>query len=139
MELLKSPDYAYLLKASLQDLHRQNLERLSETQLWREEINFFQKLLERYSSQISSSEQRKKISHFQNLIIYYNGELLDQFTHDLKKHEKYLSRLLQDNESYSEESFRQTHIKLLDELKSFKKEFIEMKRNLFLFTESLME
>lgn len=68
----------YILQPTLLEKHRKTLAWLSSTLLWKRECNFFQKLLDQYGSKFTAIED-KKLDHFQNLIIYYNGEVIDEF------------------------------------------------------------
>ena len=67
----------YILQPSLMGMHNESLEWLSTIALWKRELVFFQKLLDKYAPQMTGIESKKEIDHYQNLIIYYDGELVD--------------------------------------------------------------
>src|SRR5688500_19950949 len=85
----------YILQPSLVEKHRKSLAWLSSTLLWKREFNFFQKLLDQYAPKFSAVEDKKKVGHFQNLILYYNGEIIDGLGKKLREHESNLAEMLQ--------------------------------------------
>lgn len=120
----------YILQPSLLDMHKQSTEWLSATVFWKREVAFFQKLLENKSSYFSSEEDKKKIGHFQSLVTYYGGELIDTLAGRLRNHENGLARVLQalnetDTIYYTE------HKKLMEELDAFALQFTNLKHDLF--------
>lgn len=127
----------YLLQPSLMEMHHSSLEWLSTTVLWKQEVAFFQKLLDRYSPQLNSPEDKKKISHFQNVITYYGGELIDTLRKKIKGHEHKLADLLQELKSQDQEYY-QEHGELLEELSAFMKTFNSFKSEFFSFIDRAM-
>jgi hypothetical protein len=134
MSTLISTPATPLLQTSVTNLHNQSLEWLSATVLWKREVAFFQKLLDTYSPNFSALSDKKKIDHFQNIITYYGGELIDTFRKKIKDHEHKLADLLQQTNEADAEYF-QEHITLIDELISFSKQFAELKHDFFSFIE----
>lgn len=139
METLGSPKREYMLSSSLTDLHKMSVEWASEIELWRAEVKFFQKLLDQYAPKIESIDHRKELDHFQNLIIYYGGELIDEFRQSVSRHEKHLSALLSDKNVQDEESYREAHHKIGDRIETYSKEFRQFKKELFEFVEKFMK
>ncbi len=91
---------SYILQPSLVEMHRQSLDYLSATALWKRELRFFQKLLDKYAPKFTSSDDKKRVDHFQSLLTYYSGELVDEINRKIRQHESNLARLLQEkNES----------------------------------------
>src|SRR5690349_12655805 len=80
----------YILQPTLIAKHKETLDWLSAAVLWKRELAFFQKLLDKYGPLFTSPENKKQLGHFQNLIIYYNGELVNALTSQLRHHEKKL-------------------------------------------------
>jgi hypothetical protein len=122
----------YILQPSLLEMHAQSLEWLSAAFLWKKELAFFQKILEANASKFSVLEDKKKIDHFQHIITYYNGELVDNLKRKLGIHETHLAVMLQalkesDTEYYSE------HKGIMEILGSFNKSFTEFKHEFFEF------
>src|SRR5688572_33341847 len=85
----------YILQPSLLEKHRRTLNWLSSTVLWQREFHFFQKILDQNAPKFTRVEDKKKIDHFQNLIIYYNGELIAGLRKKLRDHEHRLADMLQ--------------------------------------------
>jgi hypothetical protein len=135
MESLTTPTGEFILPPSLVGMHRESVEWLSATELWKRELNFFQKLLDQHAPKMNAVEFKKQIDHFQHLITYYNGELVDLLHKKLRKHESRLGKILQaSNESDSE--YIHEHTSLMDEASSFQKVFTEFKHGFFAFIET---
>jgi hypothetical protein len=127
----------YIIQPSLLGKHKKSLEWLSAAVLWKRELTFFQKLLDQYSSRFTSIEDKKKMDHFQNLITYYNGELIDTFTSRIRQHEKKLAEMLESrNESKTE--YIKEHDVLMAELEALSAQFTEYKEEFFAFIEKAM-
>ena len=122
----------YILEPSLMDMHHGSLEWLSTTVLWKQEVAFFQKLLDSYVSKGTSTDEKKKISHFQNLITYYGGELIDTLRKKIKHHEHKLADMLQELKG-SDKEYYDEHGELMEELSAFMKTFNSFKSEFFSF------
>jgi hypothetical protein len=127
----------YILQPSLLDKHRNTLDWLSATVLWKRELSFFQKLLYQYSPKFTTVDDKKKIDHFQNLLLYYNGELIDNMSSRLRLHEKHLADILQNNDESKIEYYKE-HDELMNELETFSKHFVQYKQELFFAIEKVM-
>jgi len=128
----------YILQPSLLEKHRNTLTWLSSTLLWQREFNFFQKLLDEYGPKFNVVEDKKKIDHFQNLIIYYNNEVIPDLRKKLRDHEIRLADMLQTKDESKIEYFKE-HDGIMQELESFNISFIEFKEKLFGFIEQKMK
>lgn len=124
----------YILQPSLLDMHRQTLEWLSATALWKRELSFFQKLLDKHAVTLSSVEFKKQVDHFQNLITYYNGELIDILRKKLRDHESKLAHMLQALKESDTEYFSE-HRGIMDELDAFQNTFHAFKHSFYEFIE----
>ena len=127
----------YILQPSLLEKHRITLNWLSSTLLWQREFNFFQKLLDQNAAKLTSVDDKKKIDHFQNLIIYYNGELIPAFRKKLRDHEHRLADMLKTKNELKTQYFKE-HEAIMQELESFNIRFVEYKEELFEFIEKLI-
>lgn len=127
----------YILQPTLLGKHRETLEWLSATLLWRLELGFFQKLLDQNASKFTSVEDKKKIDHFQSLILYYKAEVLVDLSTKLRLHEKKLAEMLETKDE-SQTTYFKEHDTLMNELKSFNDRFIEYKEELFNFIEKVL-
>jgi hypothetical protein len=127
----------YTLQPSLLEMHRQSLDWLSNSVLWKRELSFFQKLLDEHSVQFTAVDDKKKIDHFQNLIIYYQGELIDALRKKLRDHENHLAKVLQDHNE-SDTVYFKTHDAVIQEMIAFNKQFFEFKHDFFSFIEQAL-
>jgi hypothetical protein len=128
----------YLLEIGLEELHKESKVWASRIKLWKRELDFFQKLLDSNASKFESEEDKKAEDHFQNLIIYYNGELLDQFKQSVRRQEKQLGIMLTTNDYADESTFRRKHIQLKEEIDSFDDQFRKTKAEFFQLIESVL-
>ena len=128
---------AYILQPSLLEKHRRTLNWLSSTLLWQREFNFFQKLLDQNAGKLTSVDDKKKIDHFQNLILYYNSELILALRKKLRDHENRLADMLKTRNETKTEYFKE-HDALMQELESFNLSFIEYKEEFFEFIEKVI-
>lgn len=122
----------------MEQLHSESSYWLSEIELWRIELGFFQRLLNRVASRMPSVEDKRHMDHFQNLIFYYRGELLDQLEHDIREHEQYLAYQLDNRAPFNEQIYRKVHKKYEEQVKAFAQDFRDYKRDLYRFTEKLL-
>ena len=125
----------YLLEVSLEDLHKESRTWLSEIDFWKIELSFYQKLLQKVSLKLNTTEEKQKIDHFQNLIIYYQGELLDQYKHDIREHEKYLDNMIREKAPFNEQLYREPHKNFEDKIKAFDLQFKQFRKDLYAFAE----
>ena len=115
-------------------MHTQTLDCLSAIALWKRETSFFQKVLEQNAARNTTIEFKKNVDHFQNLIIYYNGELIDQLRKKLHDHESKLAHMLKEESEADTEYFKE-HDGLMAELESFGRVFHTFKNAFFDFIE----
>ncbi len=138
MENLKEANSDFLLEIGLENLHQESCVWVSQLDLWKIELAFFQKLMDTNSAKFTSKDQKKELDHFQNLIIYYNGELLDQFRKKIRKHEKTLSSELKNENRLDETIYRNQHRVISSELKSLQHEYYLYKKDFFSFMETVL-
>lgn len=127
----------YILQPTLLHKHKKTLEWLSTVILWKRELAFFQKLLDQYALKFSSMDDKKKIDHFQNLIIYYKGELIDALSTRLRLHEKKLAEMLEFRDETKTDYFKE-HEGLMNELEALNTQFLNNKEEFFEFIEMAM-
>ena len=127
----------YILQPILLSKHKKSLEWLSATVLWKRELAFFQKLLDKYAKNFSSTDGKKKVDHFQSFITYYNGELVNSLSTKLRLHEKSLADMLETKNETKTEYFKE-HDELMRQLESVNTQFAHTKEELFDFIEKVM-
>jgi len=137
MENIKATTTEFLLREGLMDLQKTSKQWVSDVDLWKLELEFFQKLLDSNAGRVTTYQGKKTIGHLQNLITYYQGELLDEFAKAVRKHEKYLNKIITGEES-SEESYRVKHDIIDDKISSFKDGYKEYKKEFFQFISELI-
>jgi hypothetical protein len=134
MESIAKATEKFSLQPSLIGMHRESVEWHSATELWKRELSFFQKLLDQHAPKLDSIEFKKEIDHFQNLITYYDGELVDVLHKKLRKHESRLAAMLQEPKEADVEYYNEHNV-IMDEASSFQKVFTEFKHGFFAFIE----
>lgn len=127
----------YILQPPLLDKHKKSLEWLSALMLWKRELIFFQKLLDQYGSKFSAQDDKKRLDHFQSIVTYYKGELIDSYATRLRLHEKKLAEMFESMDETRTEYFKE-HDGLMGELESLQTQFIKNKEDLFGFIEKVM-
>ena len=137
MEQLTNAGSDYLLEIGIEELHKDSIVWKSRIDLWKRELTFFQKLLDSYSTKFTDAEDKKTEDHFQNLIIYYNGELLDEYKQAVRRQEKRLGELvaLDSPDKVDEAEFRNQQIAIKEKVDSFDREFRKYKHEFFAFIE----
>ena len=140
MEQLTNAGSDYLLEIGIEELHKDSKVWQSRIELWKRELQFFQKLLDSYSTKFSSPEDKKTEDHFQNLIIYYSGELLDEYKQSVRRQVKRLAELVDiDNaDQVDQAEFRNQQIQLKQKIDSFDREFRKYKHEFFAFIEKVI-
>lgn len=129
-----APTGKYILQPSLQEMHSTSLQWLSALELWKKEVGFFQKLLDRHTEQITDANVKKQVDHFQHLITYYGGELISRLRKRLHQHEGSLARMLREMDESDTQYFHE-HQGIMDELSSFQKTFYQFKHDFIEFIE----
>ncbi len=129
--------HSHYLQPSLVEMHRRSLDYLSSTLLWKRELSFFQRLLENSVLKFSKAEEKKKIGHFQSLITYYSGELVDLPHKKIRQHEHRLAEILQKQHESDAEYFVE-HRKIISQAESFSKSHDEFRHELYDFVEKAM-
>ena len=127
----------YILQPSLVSMHQQSLEWLSASALWKNELSFFQKLLDRYSVNAKSIDQKKQMDHFQHIITYYGGEVVDGLRKKVREHESDLANMLQ-SMNESDTQYFKDHERVMSELVTFSKTYDEFRYEFFGFMEEMI-
>ncbi len=129
-----SQTFDYILQPALITMHRETRSWQSAATLWKRELDFFQKILEQHSTTNNLEDFKKQVDHFQHLITYYQGEVIDCLLKKLRDHEKKLAVLLKERNEADTAYFRE-HPALMDELETFARTFAAFKHDFFNFIE----
>lgn len=127
----------YILQPSLLQKHKTTLNWLSAIALWKREVTFFQKLIDRYAPGFTTPEAKKELGHFQSLITYYHGQLLIELSATLRNHERKLAEILETRNESDTRYFKE-HEGIMNELEAFQTQFSSLKEELFNRIEKIM-
>lgn len=122
----------YILQPELLEKHTATLNWLSSTLLWRSELTAFQKMLDERASLFTAVEDKKSIDHFQNLIIYYNGEVIIGLRKKLLDHESRLATMLESKDEANTQYYKE-HDSVMEELEAFAQSFANLKKEFITF------
>jgi len=122
----------YILQPELIRKHKKTIQWLSSVMMWKSELIFFQKALEEKALLAFKLMDKKRIDHFQNLFLYYTGEVLDGLRSKLRNHENRLASTLKNKKETANQYFRE-HDSLMDELETFAKTYSELKTDFLKF------
>lgn len=128
MALLTYPRSEYLLSSSLESLHAQSIEWLASIQFWKDEMTFFYKLLH-----LNKSEKifpTSELAESEKALVTLNANL-DTLSGKIEAHERFLSGLLKTTVLQEEESYRQAHKLLFQEVYQLELDFKKFKKQLF--------
>ena len=117
-------------------MHKETSDWLSFIKLWRKELSFFQTILDGTAHYFTTPEDKKKVSRFQNLILYYHAEVLLELRTKLRNHESHLGELFT-RKNAGANPYYPEHPSVMGELESFSKQFAELKNDFFKFIEKL--
>ena len=126
----------HALQPELDSKHKETLTWLSSIKLWQKELAFFQTILDGTAQYFKSPEDKKKVSRFQNLFMYYHADLLLELRTKLRNHESLLARIFSGKEVI-EDLYQSEHGPLMSELDEFSRQFTELKGDFFKFIEKI--
>lgn len=122
----------YILQPQLLEKHAEALQWLSTSMLWKSEVTVFQKILDERAPLL---EDKKRIDHFQNLILYYKGEVIDSIRKKIRDHETRLARMLE-AENESDTQYYKEHHTIMDEASTFSTVFLQFRNEFLNFIET---
>lgn len=124
----------YILQPELLQKHSETITWLSTSVLWKSEVNAFQKILDERAPLLRTEEQKKKVDHFQNLIIYYKNEVIDNLRRLLREHESRLATMLESKNESDIQYFKE-HDGIMDKLQTFSDLFRQFRAELLQFAQ----
>lgn len=128
----------YILQPALVEKHRKTLEWLSETIIWKAELRVIQKILDDASLATTYVEHKKKMDHFQNLVIYYSGDVVVEIRKKLRSHEDKLAKMLENNAEWDITYFKE-HEVLMEEAEAARTRLAEIKTELLVWIRDINE
>lgn len=126
----------YILQPATLEKHSKTLEWLSATMLWKAELKTFQKILDQRAPLLTTTDDKKKIDHFQSLITYYNGEVVDDLRKKLRDHENKLAHMLESKNETDLQYFKE-HDAIMEQAATFSNSFTELRTEFLVFTEKV--
>ncbi|MEQ9440886.1 MAG: hypothetical protein RIG62_17700 [Cyclobacteriaceae bacterium] len=138
MDQMSSESQKLSMERNIEEMYHNSLEWQSEVSLWKQELKFFQKMLDTYTGKCLSVEQKQRLSHLQNLLIYYDGELLDQFKQQSRRHAKYLAHHMEED-SLDQNEYQQKFGGMSGHLSAFASEYRRYKKDFFTLMETLID
>ena len=131
MELLTHPKSEYLLAASLEDLHAQSQEWLKELGFWSDEMAFFYKLL--HKKETRNIFPPKDLAEIEKVLIGINSDQLLSLRAGVLSHERLLSSVIKSTSLAEEQVYRETHRKLLGDMRDLDMVIRAFKNSVFSF------
>lgn len=129
----------FMLQPSLKDLHVKTLAWESSLKLWKRELCFFQKLIDRYGRDLHGRTDVEEREHFRLLLNYYNDELMNSLEQSMFHHEANLKELLSNGIRQDEAAYRNDHRELEHQISAFQEEFSCYKNELYLLVEKVVQ
>ncbi|HEY5750730.1 MAG TPA: hypothetical protein VIU12_31925 [Chryseolinea sp.] len=119
----------YVLQPALLEKHAKTLAWLSATALWKSELAFFQKQIEGLSALRLTREVRSEVNHFQNLVLFYTVEVIEDMRKKLRNHESKLARMLETKSEWETHYYKE-HSGLMADAEALSKRFEKLKVDL---------
>lgn len=115
----------------VENLHFQHRLWSNELSFVEDELKIFEHRLEKLVNTLQDRDMLARLEHYQNQFIRQK-EVLDQLQHDIKVHEQQISRMLQNGQE-PDDSNLSRHLKVEDEMSTFRKIYGELKSTFFKF------
>lgn len=126
----------YIIQPALLEKHAEAIKWLSASVLWKSEVVFFQKILDERAPLFHSMDEKKGAGHFQNLILYYKGEVIDSLRKKLRDHEARLARMLESKNESDTQYFKE-HEAIMNEASTFSNVFMQFRNDFLRFMETV--
>lgn len=125
----------YLLEAPLDVLHSASQEWLQEIEFYKDEIAFFYNLLRQKSKADPSALKTDKAHDIERHLIHISVHTVNELEREVNSHERFLARIIEKPEP-DQQLYRNQHHILAAKVNSFKKEFIDLKKQVFELSKS---
>ena len=133
MELVSRPTTEFLLDASLETLHAQSREWLSEVDFWNEEMTFFYKLLRSKGGRASFPSE--SVANIEKELIRISSDVLGNLRKDLDAHERALGATLRNNALHEDSDYRERHKSLVNSMYNAQEIIRKFKKDVFSFVQ----
>lgn len=130
METLPTATTAYLLDSGIETLHSQSMEWLEDIAFWRDEAAFLYALEVSKTGKAVPVKAKGKLEKIDNTLLKMSAGELDSLYDKVEAHEKFLDRLISSKRE-DEESYREKHKQIGEEIIKFGQRFRALKRDIF--------
>ncbi len=138
MELFISNPHWIQEHKSIDDLHQVTIRWQSETEFWKDEIRFFQDLIDKHFMQMVSQENLEYTEFMVDELTEIRDKQLPNLNKLVQEHETHLGNML-DHKDFTEKEYRFEHIDLAKKMLGFMKDFKVLKKDVFLLVEKIRE
>ncbi len=122
---------------TISTLHNEHMQWLNLLEFYKDDIKILQKRIEEVAARNSDKEVLAYIEHFQNMLIMQK-EKIDELSHDIRDHEKYLSQKVDVSHSKGGNQSALDHPEHRQKIKDFEKSFADMRLELLAFASRWM-
>lgn len=121
----------HLLEGSLEWMHSQTMEWLSDVEFWREELVFFYRLLRKQELQLYFPMQQ--VAVLEKELVKISSEDVKELEATLRKHEAKLRNIMQTVSKSDELDYRHDHKTILFAMNNFEANMRSFKKSVFAF------
>jgi hypothetical protein len=119
----------YSLQPALLEKHARTIAWLSVTMHWKSELAFFQKTLKEIRPTVNTSETRAEIENFENQILYFTLEGIEELRRKLRNHESRLAKMLEAKTEWDTQYYTE-HDALMESATRLSENIVELINNL---------
>jgi hypothetical protein len=131
-----NPKRELLLGAGLDVLHFESREWLSKIEFWKDELRFFNTLL------MKNKSSKEKNTIYEDMLIMLDDLQTDSFEMlkgNITSHDNLLSAMIKSVNTISDESYREKHRVIQNQISSFESDFNAFKKLVFKHEKSLLK
>jgi hypothetical protein len=116
-----------MLRAGLEVLHEQSLEWLSEIACMKEEVVFFNTLVNKNTIHFPTSQS----AELDKELITFNSDMLTGLHNKIMEHERWLADIIRTDTLSRQEFYREIHCELTAQMDACREKFIQIKKRIF--------
>ena len=120
------------IQKPLYDLHTEHQEWLNKLAFYEDDLYIMRSRISEVASKNTGKETLAMVEHFQNQLIVQK-ETIDTLKHEIKEHEAYLEKNINDNPTAPDHRKMNDHAKHRESVESFEKVFNELRKELIQF------
>ena len=126
-------------KQEVKQFHQEARKWNSDMEFWKVELLFFKRLLEFYGLRALDKKDQLTVASLQEKLDYFIHEEIPDYKRELIDHEEYLQDLAENKLKIEDTTYEDKHNQQKRLIASFKKEFIQLKAELYSYTENLKQ